>query len=404
MSKQHHLDDYANAVVPAIPVTTTYYFSSTQDVIDYHMGVGSAARYARYDNRVWQHVEQQMAHLDGCDDAAVFPCGMSAISNTLMNLAQSGDHIVYMGKGYRNVSTLCSEVLPRFGISTSPVVCGMDDDVVEEIVAAVRPNTRVVFLEMPTNPQLFLTDISCLKKRLPEECRLVVDSTIATPINFKPNVYGADLVIHSLGKFITGHSNAMGGSVAGPIDLIQNIKKMRNVIGSICDSENMHRVLTGLQTLELRMNAVNKSAQLVAEWLESDPRVKRVYYTGLKSHPHADLAATMFSGHGGLITFELDGSIEQTATFVENVDVAYMSTGFGGVQTQIEQPRLFTYFRQSQAVCGAAGITGSMVRLSLGVDPTERIIESLSAALNTAFSTRKDGAYILERLSAVMPN
>lgn len=390
--------EFQNAVVRPISITTSYYFETSKDVIDYHKGIGGHARYARYDNAAWRDLERQMAFLDECEDAAVFPSGMSAVFNTLVSLCRQGDHVVYSGKGYRNITNLCSEVLPKFGItstriSPSTIASG---SVQEQILAAITSRTRAIFIEMPSNPHLLLTDLQTLRLNLPADCLLLVDSTVATPINFKPAEYGADLVVHSLGKYIAGHSNAMGGSVAGSGKHIDKIKAMRNVNGSICDSGSVSRIQAGLQTLKLRMEFINQSAIQIADWLERHPLVRRVFYTGLPTHPHSALAKKMFDGHGGLITFELEATLEQTMKFVDEVDVAYMATGFGGVQTFIEQPALFTYYNQSEADRTAAGITDSLVRLSVGIDPTARIIESLSSAFDRGI--RSNGSAMLKEI------
>lgn len=380
-------EDFQHPVVPAMAVSASYYFENSQAVIDYHNGVGRQARYARYDNFGWELLEQQMAALDGCAAAAVFPSGMAAIFNMILALCQQGEQVIYSAKGYRNISTLCKNYLPNYGIQTRAISPDLHsaDSVLQQVAKAVSLKTRLVLLEIPSNPHLLMADIAALRQMLPATCLLAVDSTVATPINLKPAQCGADLVIHSLSKYIGGHTNAMAGSVAGSREIIACIKALRNVNGSICESGNVSRILAGMQTLPLRMQHINACGLTVAQWLESEPRVKQVFYTGLASHPHAALAHQL-GGHGGLISFEINGDLEQTKRFVDSVDIAFMATGFGGVHAFIEQPCIFAYYKQTQEERDFAGISDSLVRLALGLDTADAVIGSLQRALDEVFA------------------
>ncbi|WP_338848321.1 aminotransferase class I/II-fold pyridoxal phosphate-dependent enzyme [Massilia sp. W12] len=377
--------DFQHPVVPAMAVSASYYFENSQAVIDYHQGVGRQARYARYDNFGWELLEQQLAALDGAEAAVVFPSGMAAIFSTILALCGQGDQVIYSSKGYRNISTLCHQHLPRYGIQTCPITPELDhaEAILAQIEAQLNPHTRMVLLEAPSNPHLLLTDIRALRALLPPRCLLVIDSTVATPINLQPLQLGADLVLHSLGKYIGGHTNAMAGSVAGSVALCQTIRALRNVNGAICESANVSRIMAGMQTLNLRMRHLNDCGMQVAHWLEQDKRIRRVFYTGLPSHPHAELAHQL-RGHGGLISFELDGDLARTMRFVDAVDIAFMATGFGGVHAFIEQPCIFSYYKQSPAERAAAGISDSLVRLALGLDSAEDVIASLARALDAS--------------------
>ncbi|MEN9864968.1 MAG: hypothetical protein RL748_558 [Pseudomonadota bacterium] len=375
--------DFQHPVVPAMAISASYYFENSQAVIDYHQGIGRQARYARYDNFGWEMLEQQLATLDSCEGAVVFPSGMAAIFTTILALCQQGDQVIYSGKGYRNISTLCKEHLPRYGITTCAISPELDhaEAILSQIETQLNEHTRMVLLEVPSNPHLLLTDIRALRDLLPANCLLAIDATVATPINLKPSQWGGDLVIHSLGKYIGGHTNAMAGSVAGRAELMARIRTLRNVNGSICESANVSRIMTGVQTLALRMQHLNACGLQVAHWLEHEPRIKRVFYTGLPSHPHAELAH-MLGGHGGLISFEIDGDLAATMRFVDAVDIAFMATGFGGVHAFIEQPRIFSYYKQNQQERDVAGISDSLVRLALGLDSAEAVIASLARALD----------------------
>lgn len=375
--------DFLHPVVPAMAVTASYYFENSQAVIHYHQGTGRQARYARYDNFGWELLEQQLAALDACEAAVVFPSGMAAIFSTILALCQQGDQVIYSSKGYRNISTLCKEHLPRYGIETCPITPELDhaEAILSQIAAQLNPHTRMVLLEVPSNPHLLLADIRALRDLLPPSCLLVIDATVATPINLKPVQWGADLVVHSLGKYIGGHTNAMAGSVAGQTELCNKIRTLRNVNGAICESANVSRIMAGMQTLSLRMQHLNACGMQVATWLEHEPRIKRVFYTGLASHPHAALSP-MLAGHGGLVSFEVDGDLEQTMRFVDAVDIAFMATGFGGVHAFIEQPRIFSYYKQNQAEREQAGMSDNLVRLALGLDSAQDVIASLARALD----------------------
>ena len=383
---------FSNGVVAPLFLTSSYGFESTADVIAYHDGDRQNGRYARYDNPGWVSLETKLAQLDGCEAAAIFPSGMSAISMTLLALFKAGDHVVYSGKGYRNITRLCASWLPRYGITTSPIHPGGDasEMVLDQIAAALTPSTRAVIIEIPSNPHLFLADVRAMKQLLPPDCLLLVDATIATPVNFNPTLLGADLVLHSLGKYIGGHTDVMGGSVAGSHELITPIKTARNCFGPIMDSLTTFLLERSLHTLKLRVEAANEAGEAVARWLERHSQVRRVYYTGLRSHPHAGLARQMLRGHGGLMAFELDGTLEETVRFANNVDIAFMATGFGSVQTLIEPVRVFTYQKESEEARAAAGVVDSLVRLSIGTDDSsDAIIESLDRAFRCAFPMKR---------------
>lgn len=381
--------DFANSVVAPVFLSSSYFFKSSSEVIDYHNGNRSNGRYARYENPGWLIVEEKLAEIDYCDQAAIFPSGMSAIASTLMALCKAGDHVVYSGKGYRNITRLCEVWLPRFGISSTPIHPEGDstDNVLEKISTAINDSTRIVILEVPSNPHLYVVDVGAVRRVLPPECLLVIDATIATPVNFNPILWGADLVIHSLGKYIGGHTDVMAGSVAGRSELIEAIKAARNCFGPIVDSLTAFLLDRSLHTLQLRIREANQVGYIVANWLDNHPKVRRVYYSGLESHPHHLLAKKILRGHGGLMSFELDASLEETVDFVDRVDIAYMATGFGSVQTLIEPVRVFTYMKESASARLAAGIADSLVRLSVGIDDgAEAIIDSMDAAFRHTFS------------------
>lgn len=270
MNKPSH----ENGWMTAVDRTIIFPFSDTADVLRYHQGASEKARYARYENATCEQAEIAIAKLDCCEEAALYASGMAAISNTLIPLLCKGDHLVLQGKGYRNIAKLANLHLPRFDIETTAVALDpvSTHDPVDALLQACRPNTKVVFVEVPTNPHLWITDIRRLRSMLSPKITLIVDSTLGAT-NIKPAQLGADLVIHSLGKFVAGYNDLMLGSVAGSSRLIQQIRDVRHCFGNIINPDAAWLLLRSLQTLPIRMERINSSAQKIAEWLEQQSSI-----------------------------------------------------------------------------------------------------------------------------------
>lgn len=373
---------YANSVCPPTIQTATYYFNSTEEVLSYHRGAPGFGRYGRYDNPGWIRVEQQLADIEQAEAALIFPSGMSAITATLMAFCTAGDRLIFSGKGYRNIRNLCQDVFTKFGVDVVSVSTADTRQFAEQLEAEYDSRCKLVFLEVPSNPHLYLVDIRKVAEILEENTILVIDSTFATPINMLPLTLGADLVIHSCGKYIGGHDDLLCGSVAGSRSLIDVIHKIRNVTGAICDTASTSLLERSLKTLDMRMRVLNANGQEIASWLEQHPSVSRVYYPGLNSHPHNFLARSQMRGFGGVVSFEVKGDRDSACRFVDNVASPFMSTNFGGTLPLIEQVAVFTYFKEDQRVRQELGITDNLIRLSVGCGDPAVLMRDIDSALS----------------------
>jgi len=375
---------FSNSVVNPIHTSATYFFEDTEQVIRYHDKKEKVGRYGRYDNPNWLELEEKLAKLDLCEDALVFPSGMSAIATTLMSLGEKNKKIIYTGKGYRNIRNLCGNILAKFGIETISLSPANANQFMAEFKKHYDDNTSVVFLEIPSNPHLYLVDVEEIKKIIKNNTILIIDSTFSSPINFLPTRWGADLVIHSCGKYIGGHADIMAGSVAGKKDIIEKIRNYRNVLGNIVDSHTAFLLNRSIATLKLRIEYLNQVGLKLATFLESHPKVKKVFYSGLSSYSNCDLAKKYLHGHGGVVTFELNVSKESATNFVDALKIPYMGTNFGSCHSMVEQCSIFTYYKEPQEVRNDLGISDTLIRYSIGFDNIDDIINDINEALEKA--------------------
>ncbi len=242
-----------------------------------------------------------------------------------------------------------------------------------------------MFVEMPSNPHLYLADLEKIRGLLRPDALLVVDSTLASPHNFKPCLWGADLVIHSCTKYLNGHADIMLGSVAGKKSLIEQIRGFRDISGAVPSPQDAFMLRQHLKTFELRMNYLNDAGQKLANFLDAHPMVSASFYLGLDSHPHRELARKFFNGYGGVVTFELKLSKEDTSSLIDNLQVPYIASNFGSAETYIEHVSPFSYYNLSEEERQMLKITDSLVRLSIGFnDPIDSIIDDLKTNLAKA--------------------
>jgi cystathionine gamma-synthase len=372
---------YPNAVIPPLDISSTYYFENTADVIAYHQGRNRLGRYARYDNPNWVYFERAFAQLEDADEALLFPSGMSAISATILALLSSEAILLYFGKGYRNIRTLCEDLLPGLGVRTIAVDLSSQDAFKESMENAPKDRDIILFIEAPTNPLLLMVDFSHLEQHDFKSLITIVDSTLASPINFQPLQHGASLVVHSASKYIGGHTDLMAGVVAGDAALIDRIRQFRNVTGSIATSATAVQLSRSLETLALRMSKHNENGAALAEFLRSHEAVSKVWYTALPTHPSFASATRLLSGHGSVVSFEILGGREEASDLVDRLTVPFMATNFGGQYSLVEQVRIFTYYHQSDEQCRRLGIAESLIRLSIGLNELEQLQDDLNVAL-----------------------
>ncbi len=363
--------------------TSTFTFEDTASLINYmeeHMfwEVPEREEYGRYGNPTVRAVEAKLAALDAAEDALVLSSGMAAITSTLFILLSQGDHFVLTEDCYRRTRGFCNTFLTRFGISCTTVAPG-DYDALE---AAIRPETRLIFSESPTNPFLRCLDYARLvdiAKR--HGLRTIIDTTFATPCNIRPLEYGVDLVIHSVTKYLAGHNDLLAGCITGSFDITTALRQSQGILGAVLDPHCAYLILRGLKTLGLRMRQHNQSGLRIARYLEDHPRIRRVWYPGLESHPDHEIAQRTMSGFGGVISFEVEADGPATSRFIDACCIPRIGPSLGGVESLIEQPALVSYFDTDPEIRLALGISDELVRLSVGIEDTDDLLADFEQAL-----------------------
>jgi cystathionine gamma-synthase len=368
-----------SALTDPIFLASTYSFADTQALIDFIVQKQAREEYARYGNPTEKTVERKLAALEGAEDAVLYASGMTAIAGLLLGRLSAGDEVVLVDECYLRTRDLCLEELARLGIVTR-LVPPCDYDALE---AAITPATRLLFAEVPTNPHLSVIDLdrfAAIGKK--HAVGTAIDATLATPYNVRPLEFGIDYVLHSCTKYLGGHNDLLAGMVAGSREKMARLRKFRGLLGLINSPHNEHFLLRGLKTFELRMQRHNENGQRVAEFLADHPRIERVYYPGVSSHPQHDLARRMMRGFGGVVTFTVkDADWRQTADVVDAVRIPRIAPSLGGVESLIEQPLVLSYYENTPEQRQAWGIPDNMIRLACGIENPEDLIADLAQAL-----------------------
>ncbi len=373
------LRDFQGAVVSPIYETSVFAFKSTRELIDVLNEKAEGYIYTRYDNPTVRAVEKKIALLEKAEDAAAFSSGMAAVTSTIFTLVSSGDHVISTMDLYGGTLTFFQEFLPRLGVSVSFVEAAS----LAEIERAVRGNTRVIYAETPTNPTLKVVDLHKIAALAEKNgVTTVIDSTLASPYNLRPIEFGIDIVVHSATKYLGGHNDVTAGVVCGSKDFIQRLKKTRKIFGGTLDPIAAWLLLRGLKTLALRMERHNRNGMLVAKYLEKHPKVKKVHYPGLSSHPQHSVAKRQMRGFGGVVSFEIKGDFEKTVKFVESLKLCALAASLGGTETLVTQPATSSHYFISPEQRQKAGITDQLIRLALGIEDPKDIITDLKQALN----------------------
>jgi cystathionine beta-lyase/cystathionine gamma-synthase len=370
------------------PVATPIYQTSTFEVTDNdeQERVTSTDRYyTRWGNPTISVAEQTVAALEGTDAARVFASGMGAITTTILALLKSGDHIVAQRDLYGGVTKFLSQWLPKMGIETTLV----DTTEYEQHARAIRPNTKMFYVESPTNPALRVVDFQQVTA-LAQQCGLIsmIDSTFGTPINQGPAEYGFDVVMHSGTKYLAGHADLTCGAVCGRQELIEQIHDTRTTLGNCMDPHAAWLLIRGLKTLAVRVARQNENALRVAGFLEQHAKVRRVYYPFLKSHPQHAVARRQMSGGGGMVTFEVDGTGEDARRVSEALRLFTLATSLGGVESLVSIPVLTSHAMISADLREKMGVTEQMVRLSVGIENAGDLVADLERALEAVGAGR----------------
>ncbi|HJL14635.1 MAG TPA: aminotransferase class I/II-fold pyridoxal phosphate-dependent enzyme [Sandaracinaceae bacterium LLY-WYZ-13_1] len=364
-----------DALTAPIVQTATYAFESTQDLHDYFQGRVEREEYGRYGNPTVRLVEEKVAALEHTDDAAAFASGMAAVTTAILALTKQGSHVVLFSDCYRRTRQFVRDVLGRFGVEHT-LVPPADLDALRD---ALRPETRLVVSEAPTNPYNTVVDLPALVAICKEHrVKTLIDSTFATPINLRPADHGIDLVVHSGTKYLGGHNDVLAGVVAGKRGFVSLIRDLRHVLGAVMDPHAAYLVHRGLKTLALRVARQNATAQALAEALEGHPKVRRVWYPGLESHPQHTIARELMGGYGGVVTFALNASLEQGSRFVDALALPRIAPSLGGVESLVEQPALMSYYELSTEQRLEIGIPDDLIRYAVGLeDPDELVADVL---------------------------
>jgi len=363
------------------PLSTPIYQTSTFEVKDNDEQLrvtDTDSFYTRYGNPTNTVAERTIAELERVDAALTFASGMGAITTTILALLKSGDHIVAQRDIYGGVTKFLSQWLPKMGIETTFV----DTTDYAQHERAIRPNTRLLHVESPTNPTLRVVDLKKVAG-IARQHGLVsmIDATFGTPINQHPAEFGIDLVMHSGTKYLAGHTDLICGVVAGRSDLIEKIHSTRTTLGNCMDPHASWMLVRGLKTLAVRVGRQNENALRVAEFLEQHAKVRRVHYPFLASHPQNALARAQMSGGGGMVTFEVEGTGEDARRVSEAMQLFTLAPSLGGVESLVSLPITTSHAMIPAEDRAKIGVSDQMVRLSVGIENAEDLIADLERAL-----------------------
>ena len=362
-------DAETGAVVVPIYPTSTY--------VQQELGKNKGYEYARVSNPTRTRLEENLAALEGGSAARVFASGMAAI-NAICTMYKSGDHVVCGNDLYGGVPRLFNQVLANFGVQFTYV----DTTDAKNVERAIRKNTRMVYIETPTNPLMSLSDIAAISQVCRDKkTELVVDNTFMSPYFQQPIALGADMVVHSTTKFLNGHSDGLGGVVVcTKKEQADKLAFVQKAAGAILSPFECWLVLRGVKTLAVRMEQHDRNGRLVAEFLARHKKVKKVFYPGLKEHPQHDLARRQMTAFGSMITFET-GSLSNAKKLLKKVRVCSLAESLGGVETLISHPATMTHAALGEKGRREIGITDGLVRISVGIENVEDIVDDLDQAL-----------------------
>jgi len=371
--------------VPSEPVATPLYQTSAFRADDaatiarYAAEVQPQAYYTRWGNPTIEVLEKVIADLEGGQRGLAFASGMAAVSTTLLGLLAPGDHVVAGASLYTATTKLLSGDFRELGIDVDFV----DPTDSEAFARAARHETRIFYLETPTNPTMLLTDLASVCQLADElGVTVVVDNTFASPYNQQPLAAGADVVIHSATKYLSGHTDVIGGCLVTDAETAERLWHKRTLLGGSMDPFAAWLMLRGVKTLALRMQRHNANALAVARALEAHRAVSRVIYPGLASHPQHELAARQMTGFGGMVGFELAGGRAAGEKLVESTELALLAVSLGGVETLIEHPASMSHAPLSDEQLTRAGIPPGLIRLSVGIEDPDDLIADLQQALD----------------------
>ncbi len=368
----------ANAITTPIYQTSTFWFRNSKEVTDYQEGKSDREEYGRYGNPTWRAVERKISALEGGEETILFASGMCAATTTFMALLPEGSHLIVTSDCYRRTRQFIEQFLSRMGVETTVI----EPSNLDAFKAAIRPNTEIFFTESPTNPYLRVIDVPAFAEAAHERgVKMIIDSTFATPVNHRALGDGADLVLHSATKYLGGHNDLLAGTLTGPRELIEPVRKALGVLGGIIDSHAAWLLLRGIKTLDIRMARHNSNGLALAQYLERHPKIRKVFYPGLPSHPDHEVAERIMNGAGGVVTFEIDTDLEGAMRFIDATTIPYQAPSLGGVESLIELPVTMSFWDKPKEERLALGITDSLVRYACGIENADDIIADVEQAL-----------------------
>ena len=371
-------DQFGSATVP-IYQTSTFSFKSAEEGAKCFAGESDGYIYTRIGNPTINALERQIATLENGFGAIAVSSGMAAATTIYLSLLSTGDHIVSTDAIYGPARGVMEKQFVRFGFQSTYI----NTTNVENIKKAIRRNTKVIYIETPANPTMDITDIkACSEIAQKHDCLLVVDNTFCSPYLQKPLDLGADIVFHSMTKFINGHADIVAGIIIAKEEkLYHQLRNMMVNLGCNMDPHQAYMVLRGLKTLSVRIDRAQENAQKVAEFLEKHPKVSWIKYPGIPSHPQYELGKRQMKGSGSMISFGLKRGFEGAKKLMNNVHLALLAVSLGGVETLIQHPASMTHAKVSKDDKQKAGITDDLIRVSVGIEDSKDIIEDLKQGL-----------------------
>lgn len=378
--------DAQGALTPPVHLTSTYVFDSVENAAEVFAGTRDGYIYGRTRNPTQTILEERLADLEGAEAALVTASGMGAISALFWTLLDNGSHVVVDHVLYGNTFALLTKGLTRFGVKVSVA----DFTRPETLADAICGETRLLFFETPANPNLRVVDIAAvagLGRNV--DALTVVDNTFATPALQQPLQHGADIVVHSATKYLGGHGDLIAGAIAGPADIVKKVRLqgLRYLTGATLSPLSAFLVLRGLKTLELRITQHSRSALAVAEMLSTHPAVAKVHYPGLPSFPQADIVRRQMAAGSGLVAFELKGGLDAGRALINALALAQCAVSLGDAETLIEHPASMTHAAYSAAERAEHGIEEGLIRMSIGLENTDDILDDLDHALRRTAGT-----------------
>ena len=366
------------SLAPPIFQTATFTFDNSDDLEAFHSGEADAFFYTRYGNPTNEAAERRLALMEGAEASLLYASGMAAVSSVFLSLLAPKARIVIPQESYRHTRDIAEGLLNRYGVCVDILA----ENTAESLETLTDEPVRVLFAEIPSNPTLRIPDIERMAEWARQRrARFIVDSTIATPALFRPLEHGADLAIQSATKYIGGHNDVVAGVVSGSLNIIDALREQQALLGSILGPQDAFLVERGLKTLELRVQRISATALQLAEFLEGHPRVSRVHYPGLESHPDHQRAVQYMSAFGGIVSFELDGNDGRADELVNALQIPVLAPGFGGTESQVEHHVKMAYADIGIEGAENRGISAGLIRYSVGLEDFEVLRDDLSEGL-----------------------